>query len=331
MNNSKMKKRPLGKTGLLVSEISLGGGGISSWGAEYEDAKKAIHCALDMGINYIDTAPMYANSEEVLGKVLGGRIKDVILSTKLGFRPDSFDPKNKTHLRQSFEESLRLLKRDDVDILMIHEPDRKRQIDWWTDHAEYEGPVLEFMHELKEKGLIRFLGLGGTTAYEMARIIHSGKFAVVLTAFNYSPLWREAEHEVLPSAKAQNMGIVSGSPLQQGALAKRYDVENTSWLSAPRKKQYLALYQFLDEINMALPEFCLRFVLSNLAIATVLTGARSAAEVEQNIAAVAKGPLPQDVLGRLDEISAMVPFRPFDEPFILPFGREYAGNGKASR
>lgn len=326
-----MKKRVLGKTGLLVSEISLGGAFITSQQAEYEDAKATIHRALDMGINYIDTAPYYSNSEEVLGKALGARINDVIISTKLGYYPDPFEPQNKEHLRQSFERSLRLLKRDYVDILMIHEPDRRRQLDWWTDWTTYDGPVLEFMYELKTKGLIRFLGLGGTTAYELARLIRTNKFDVALTAFNYSPLWREAEYEILPCAKAQNVGIVSGSPLQQGAFVKRHDVENTPWLSAPRRNQFLALYKLLEEIRIPLPEFCLRFVIGNPALSAVLTGARSAAEVEQNVAAVAKGPLPRDIRDRLDVISAMVPFRPFDEPFILPFGREYVGNGRASR
>jgi len=69
------------------------------------------------------------------------------------------------------------------------------------------------------------IGLGGTTAYELPHIINTGRFDVVLTAFNYSLLWREAANEVLPAAKKQGMGIVIGSPLQQGALARRYDDE----------------------------------------------------------------------------------------------------------
>ena len=74
------------------------------------------------------------------------------------------------------------------------------------------------LDELKKSGTIRFTGLGGTTAYEMAHIIRTGRFDVVLTAFNYSLLWREAAIEVIPAAKAQGMGIILGSPLQQGAL-----------------------------------------------------------------------------------------------------------------
>jgi aryl-alcohol dehydrogenase-like predicted oxidoreductase len=309
----------------------MGGFLISSWGAEYPDAKAALHRALDLGINFIDTAPMYANSEEVIGKALEGVSKEVIICTKLGYEPEPFDPKDKDCLRRSFENSLRLLKRDYIDILMIHEPDRKRQFDWWTDWKTYDGPAYELMQELKAVGKIGFTGMGGTTAYEMAHIVRTGKFDVVLTAFNYSLLWREAEHEILPAARQQNMGIVCGSPLQQGALAQRYDVHKFPWLSKPRRDQYLALYAFLDEIKIPLPELCLRFVISNPDISCVLTGSRSKTEVEENVASVEKGPLPQDVLRRLDKIAATVPFRPFDEPFGLPFTREYPGAGRASR
>jgi len=186
--------------------------------------------------------------------------------------------------------------------------------------------------DLKRQGIIKYTGLGGTTVYEMPRIIRTGKFDVVLTAFNYSLLWREAEIELLPAAKQQGMGIVIGSPLQQGALARRWDDEVRSgapWMSPPRRKQFLALYSLLDDLKMPLPELGLRFVLSNPDVSTVLMGARSAEEVEQNVAAAGKGPLPRDVLKRLDEIAALVPFRPFEEPFALPFGKPYRGPGVA--
>jgi len=327
-----MKKRILGNTGLQVSELSLGGLFISSIGGEFQQSKKAILRALELGVNYIDTAPSYANSEEVLGKALQDVDTPLILSTKLGGRPQPFQPQNKECLMKSVEESLKLLRRDYVDILMIHEPDRPGQYDWWTNSDDYYGPVVELLEELQKDGIIRYKGLGGTTAYELARIIRTGKFDVVLTAFNYSLLWREAEHEIFPDAKEQNMGIIIGAALQQGALARRYDAEvrhGARWLSSPRRKQFIALYDLLDEIGMPLTELGLRFVISNPNISCVLMGARSVQEVEQNVDSVEKGPLPQDILERLDEIAAMVPFRPFEEPFGLPFGRDYRGPGGA--
>jgi aryl-alcohol dehydrogenase-like predicted oxidoreductase len=327
-----MKYRTLGKTGLEVSELSLGGLFVSSVGGEYDQAKAAIDRALALGVNYIDTAPGYANSEEVLGKALEDVDAPFILSTKLGGKPQPFDPQNKDCLLRSVEDSLKLLKRDTIDVLMIHEPDRPGQYDWWSDWDHFDGPVMEVLDDLKRDGVIRYTGLGGTTAYDMAHIVRTGKFDVLLTAFNYSLLWREAEIEVLPAAIKEGMGIVIGSPLQQGSIARRYDDEvnhGARWLSSPRRKQYQALYAFLDELNMDIAEVALRFVLSNPNIHTTLMGARSAEEVEKNVAAAERGPLPDEVLARLDEIAAMVPFRPFEEPFGLPFGGDYKGPGGA--
>jgi len=327
-----MNMRTLGRTGLEVSELGLGGLFVSKVGGPFEQARATILRAIELGVNYVDTAPGYLDSEEVLGRVLEGVDTPLILSTKLGGRPQPFDARDADGLRRSVEESLRLLKRDAVDILMVHEPDRPGQYDWWTDWDVPDGPVMEVLSDLKASGVIRHTGLGGTTAYELARLIQTGAFDVVLTAFNYSLLWREAAVEVIPAAAEQGTGIIVGSPLQQGALARRYDDEvrnGAPWLSRPRREQYLALYSFLDDIGMALPEAGLRFVLSNPAVCCTLMGARSADEVERNVAAVERGPLPPHVLQRLDEIAALVPFRPFEEPFSLPFGREYRGPGPA--
>jgi aryl-alcohol dehydrogenase-like predicted oxidoreductase len=327
-----MNKRVLGRTGLMVSELALGGLFVSSIGGPYEQAREAVHRALELGVNYVDTAPGYRDSEQVLGMALEGVTHPHILSTKLGGRPQPFNAQDKDQLFRSVEESLRLLKRSQIDILMVHEPDRPGQYDWWTDWDTFSGPVLDVLDQLKEDGVIRYTGLGGTTAHTLPHIIRTGRFDVVLTAFNYSLLWREAEIDVLPAAKEQGMGIVIGSPLQQGALAGRYDEQvrhGAPWLSSPRRAQYLALYAFLDELGMSLAELGLRFVISNPDISCALMGARSKEEVEQNVAAVERGPLSPEVLKRLDDIAAMVPFRPFEEPFGLPFGRPCKGPGMA--
>jgi aryl-alcohol dehydrogenase-like predicted oxidoreductase len=319
-----MRTRRLGKTDLQVSELSLGGLFVSSVGGEFEQGRKAILRALDLGINYVDTAPSYANSEEVLGKVFPEIDSPFVFSTKLGGRPQPFEPQNPAHLRQSVEESLKLLNRDAIDILFVHEPERPGQYEWWADKEKYTGPVLDVLDELKADGLVRFTGLGGTTAYAMIPIMETGRFDVVLTAFNYSLLWREAELGIIPAAKKLDMGIVIGSPLQQGVLSRRHDEEvqrGPHWLSPPRRQQLLDLYQLLDESGLSLPEMALRFVLSNEDISCALMGARSQEEVELNVAATKRGKLPNDVLERIDQIAAQVPFRPFEEPACLPLGR----------
>ena len=327
-----MNYRTLGKTGIQVSELGMGGLFVASHSAQREEGCRAVRRALELGVNYVDTAPNYGNSEEVLGLALEGVEQPYTLSTKLGGRPQPFDPRDKGLLRQSVETSLELLKRDCIDILMVHEPDRPGQYDWFSDWENFHGPVCELLAELKEEGIIRFTGLGGTTAYTLPHIIATGDYDVVLTAFNYSLLWREALIEVLPQAKRQGMGIVIGSPLQQGALAQVYEEEverGARWLSPPRRAQFKRLYALVRELGMGLPELGLRFVISHPDISTVLMGARSVEEVEQNVAEVEEGALAQEVLNRIGEVAEMVPFRPFEEPFGLPFRRDYKGPGGA--
>ena len=332
-----MKTVELGRTGLNVSRLGLGGLFVASFATGLDTAKEAVRTALDLGINYIDTAPTYGNSEEVLGQALAGEPRPLIMSTKLGGRPVPFDPRDKKALRKSFEESLRLLKRDSMDILMVHEPDRPGQYDWWTDWLDLKGPVLELLDELKKEGLIKYTGLGGTSTSEMAHLCRSGKFDVVLTAFHYSLLWREAALEVFPAAKEQKMGIIVGSPLHQGALSRRFDevINNPEvyWLSKSRREQFLKLYAFLDECAIPLPELGLRFVISTPDVHSVLMGARSKGEVQQNASAIARGPLPGDILDRLNEIASMVPFRPYGEPvgigWNFPDPGSYRGPGPA--
>lgn len=330
-----MEKRILGRTGLAVSVLGLGGLFVSRVGtADREEARSAVLRALELGVNYVDTAPSYADSEEVLGYALEGVAQPYYLATKLSARTPDFRPQDVDCLRQLFAESLRLLRSQSVDVLLIHEPERPGQFDWWTDWEGFHGPVEEVMAELRDKGLFRYSGLGGTTAYEMPHLLATGRYDVVLTAFNYSLLWREAEIAVLPEAKRQGMGIVVGSPLQQGALARRYDEQIESgarWLSPPRREQYRRLYALVDEVGIPLPELGLRFVISNPDVSVVLTGARSVAEVEANVAAVEKGPLPADLLAEIQRIADIVPFRPYEEPFSLPFERPYRGPGHAAR
>ena len=328
-----MLKRTLGRTGLQVSEVALGGLYTSSLGGGLANARKIVERAVKLGINYIDTAPRYADSEETLGHVLPSIKSPLILSTKLGGRPEPFDPKNRDGLMWSIEESLKLLKRDVIDVLMIHEPDRPQLFNWWDDPFKVTGPVIEVIQELKEDGVIRFAGLGGTTVTQLAHLMRSGHFDVVLTAFNYSILFREAENDIFPAARDMNMGVIVGSSLQQGGLGRRYDEVVRSkppWMSRPRQQQLLALYDFLDETNQELPELALRFALSNPAVHSVLIGPKSAEQVEQSVVAASRGPLAPDVLGKLDEIWQICPMRPFEEPMIWPFKGNYFGPGMAN-
>lgn len=315
-----MRNVVLGRTGLSVSRLAFGGLFVASFATDIEKARQAVSTAISLGVNYFDTAPGYGNSEEVLGQALASVTQPVILSTKLGGRPQPFKAQDKECLMQSVQESLRLLGRRCIDILMIHEPDRPGQYDWWTNWHEISGPVLELAADLKKQGIIKHIGLGGTTVYEMAHVMGSGKFDVVLTAYNYSLLWREAADAIFPVAKAHNMGVIIGSPLQQGVFARKYDgavSDRTYWLSPARREQFRQLYALSDRCAIPVPEMAMRFVISNPAVHCVLMGSRSEQEVRANVAAVEKGPLPAEILRQLDQIASLVPFRPCSEPFGL--------------
>lgn len=328
-----MKQRLLGRTGLEVSELALGAAFITGGETGGAGATPVVRRALELGMNLADTSADYGDSETALGAALHEIDEPCIVSTKLGPRGAGFDPQDKDGLRRIVEGSLKLLYRDTIDILMIHEPDRPGQFDWYTDTVNFQGPVTELLRELQEEGLVRFTGLGGTTVHEMALLAATGEYDVVLTAFNSSPLWREALTTVLPEAVKQNMGVLLASPTQQGWLARRFDDEiehGARWLSPARHQQLQALYHLLDEVRIEIPVFCLRWALGVPGVSAVLTGPRNVAQLEQNVEAVEQGPLSPEIEARLDEIAAMVPFRPYEEPFGCRLGNpDYWGPGHA--
>jgi len=328
-----METRRLGRTDLDISVLSIGGLYTSSLAGGVEETQRIMRRALDLGVNAIDTAPAYADSEKTVGQAIKGIDAPLIITTKLGGRPDPFDAQDINGLRESVDESLRLLGRDHIDILMVHEPDRPQQYPWWTSYDPLNGPALELMDELKAAGKIRFCGLAGTTVTEMTSLVASSRFDVVLTAFNYNVLFREAANTVIPAAISNDMGIVLGSSYGQGFLTRRADDEVKAkpiWMSEARQQQVLAYYELLDAAGMPAFEMCLRFVLSNPSISTIPIGCKTADHLETSVAAAAKGPLPNDIITRLDEIAAMVPLRPYEEPMILPFGKNYVGPGIAN-
>lgn len=328
-----MEMRRLGRTELDVSILSIGGLYTSSLAGGESETRRIMQRAVELGINAIDTAPAYADSEKTVGQAIAGMEAPLVLTTKLGGRPQPFDPQDIQALRYSVEESLRLLGREHIDILMVHEPDRPQQYAWWTDYDPLEGPALELIEELKTAGKIRYAGLAGTTVTELAALVCSNRFDVVLTAFNYNVLFREAKQALFPVVKENDMGLVLGSALGQGFLTRRADDEvqrKPIWLAADRQQQLLAYYQLLDEAGMSAVELCLRFAASDPDVSTIPIGCKTVQHLEESVAAVAKGPLPQDVLARLDDIAAMVPRRPYEEPMILPFGKRYYGPGIAN-
>ncbi len=167
-----MKTRPLGKTGLQVSELAMGGLFVASWFGDLEQARNGTPCDRAGRQLHRHRARATATARRCWARRSRISTPPLILSTKLGGRPQPFRPRDRADLLASVEESLRLLERDRVDILMIHEPDRLDQYDWWTDWEHFTGPVLDVLDQLKRDDVIRFTGLGRTTAYSAAHHRH---------------------------------------------------------------------------------------------------------------------------------------------------------------
>lgn len=323
-----METRRLGRTNIEVSLLSIGGLYTSSLAGGFDETQRIFRRALELGINAFDTAPAYADSELTIGRAIQGSPAPLIVTTKLGGRPQPFDAQNLQALRESVETSLKFLHRDCIDVLMIHEPDRPQQYGWWTSYDPLAGPALQLIDELKRAGKIRFCGLAGTTVTELTTLIESNRFDVVLTAFNYNPLFREAESILIPAAIERDMGIVAGSVLGQGFLGRRFDSElarKPIWLAEARRQQFFEYYRLLDETGMTPVQMGIRFAVSNPSISTIPVGCKTMQQLEESVAAANQGALGLDILDELNRIARRLPYRPFEEPMILPFGKSYFG------
>jgi aryl-alcohol dehydrogenase-like predicted oxidoreductase len=218
-----MKYRVLGKTGLKVSEIGFGCGNIGGLmiRAPFEERLSAVNFALELGINYFDTAAAYGNgqSEKNLGEVLASIKRSVILATKFGISREDDLGDIKGAVRRSLEASLKRLKRDSVDIFQLHTPvvkgdgDTSRGID--LKHALGSGGVADALDELRSQGLVRFIGftgLGETQA--LHQMIESNRFDLCQAYCNL--LNPSAAIPVPINFNSQNFGGLIGKAARNG-------------------------------------------------------------------------------------------------------------------
>lgn len=264
-----MQYRTLGRTGLTVSEIGFGGAqvGIPNYMETWDPAGQreqqtiidALNRALDLGLNYVDTAPSYGDgtSEQVLGRVVGKRRDEIVLATKLS----SYD---RDSVIASAERSLRRLQTDVIDILQFH-------------GGTYEQPDLdtilnrgglEALQTLRDQGKIRFLGFTAELpSGGVSTLIATGAFDVMQIRYNFT--YQCAcdfidPRGVMREAEDQNMGIVTMRPLSSGIF------------------QRLMARAFPQLADADLTAFLLNYVLSNPFVDVAIIGMRRAAEVEQN-------------------------------------------------
>jgi len=287
-----------GRTGLTVSTLGLGGASIGgAYGpvVDEPEALRTVQAAVDLGITFIDTAPLYGMglSEERIGRALAecrGRGK-VILATKIGYLPPglSYDPATTV---AAVEASLVRLQTDTVDLIQIHEADR-------VPLAQAVEETLEGFRLLQAAGKVRFVGITGDNVAKLTLASDTGLFDTVQTFRHYTLTNQSAAVELLPTAGRHTMGVINGSPLGMGLLTGG----DPHVMNRPAPPEVVARVDRMRELarrlGISLPELAIRFSLSQPGISVTIPGTKSVARLEENAAAWRAGPLPPDVLAEI--------------------------------
>lgn len=296
-----MKYRRLGRTELLVSEVALG---TVELGMEYgiptgrvppapsrDDAEKILNRALDLGINYIDTARAYGSSEAVIGQALKGRRDEFILASKVQCQKNhgSENMSLRDWIVSSVQNSLTALQSDVIDVMQVH----SAPVD-----IIRAGEVAGILQELKAAGYVRFIGV--TVYGEEAAIeaVQAGTYDCIQLAYNIFD--RTPERRVFSEARTRDIGIIARSVLLKGALSYRYRYlpENLSDLKSAIERMEAAA----RKRSIGLPELGYRFVLGQSEVSAALVGASSVEELESAVSFSERGPLPGDVLTEIETI-----------------------------
>lgn len=316
-----IKRSRLGRTGYKVSHISLGTYRCTGdFGIPRSKALDLLERAVTLGINYMDTAPLYGagESEELIGRVLQ-RHPDtrVFISSKFGalytsivhrFGDEAY--RNEDCVRRVVEHSLWLLRRDHLDMLFVHEPDAA-QWDW--NPKTLDAPVLRALEKLRDEKVIGAIGLGSNSVEMPGKLAETGRFDVIEIANGHTLLQQRLDDRILPAARLHDIGIVAGGPLRDGMLATtRHDKlaelrergECAGWVTANSLNRLDRLYRLSEETEIPICELALRYIVSNPEIDTVIPGAQSVEEVEMNYQSGLKGPLPDEILEQIERIHA---------------------------
>jgi len=276
-----MEYRSFGKTGWRVSEIGLGGSwfyGRSEMGLKpVSHGVSVVQRALELGINYFDTAPLYGKgrSEEVLGEALRGVIEPYYLATKVGYYPEPFNY-TRDDVWRGIDASLKRLKRDHLHLLQLHESE---QAGW--EGIFGKGRALEAMLEAKEQGIADEIGLTDSDLDLMARVLEeTDVFVSVITFLKYDLLTQEARDKLIPTAVDREVAVICASPLHGGLLGSTRDRwvqrERFSELH-PRLRQIESLLENEEE---PIERIGLRYLLSDPRVSLVLSGVQDIAELE---------------------------------------------------
>ena len=311
-----MKYRTLGTTDIEVSAVCLGAWsliGDFTWGRQgRRDSVAAIHAALDAGVNFIDTAEAYGEgeSETLLGEVLAGRRREIVLASKVSvenLRPDD--------LKQHCADSLQRLRTDYLDLYQVH----------WPSPDVPLADTLGAMEQLKREGKVRVIGVSnfgvGYLREAMApRRVESNQLC-------YNLLWRAIEYELKPLCVAGGVGVLCYSPLCQGLLTGKFTSADEVPVTRARMRLFskdrphsrhdeegcedelfaavAQIRRVAGRIGEPMAHVSLAWLLAQEGVASVVTGARNAAQAAEN-AKAADLELPADVLAELSAATETV-------------------------
>jgi aryl-alcohol dehydrogenase-like predicted oxidoreductase len=317
-----MEYRPLGRSGMSVSQLCLGAMMFGAAGnPDHDDSVKIIHHALDAGINFIDTADVYSTgeSEQIVGQALAsGRRDNVVLATKAGLpfgRDSNQRGTSRRWLTQAVEGSLRRLGTDWIDLYQIH------RLDPATDVDETLGALSDLVHA----GKIRAFGASNVPASEIVEAQWTaerrGRERFRTEQPPYSLLTRAIEHDVLPACLRYGLGVLVYSPLAGGWLSGRYRkgaqisgptsaargqlfpgvYDSTNPANAAKLDAADALGALADQAGLTLVQLAIAFVTRHPAVTAAIVGPRTMDHLESYLAADGIV-LSSDILDRIDEI-----------------------------
>jgi aryl-alcohol dehydrogenase-like predicted oxidoreductase len=307
-----MQYRQLGKSDLVVSEISLGSWLTYGVGVEAERATACVRRAFEVGINFFDTANAYGRgaAESFLGEVLSGVDRSsYVLATKVYFPMSDKDRGlSAEQIRKQSEASLRRLRTDYVDLYQCHRYDKNTPLE----------ETMEALTEVVRSGKARYIGFSEWTVEQIqAALAIPGVERFVSSQPEYSMLWRKAE-QVIPLCEREGIGQIVWSPLAQGALTGKYKPGSPppadsraasssmgSMMGRFRDDSVLAAVQRLrplaDDLGLTMAQFALAWVLQQENVASAITGASRPDQIDDNVAASGVA-LDDGVLAAVDEL-----------------------------
>ena len=317
-----LETRQFGHTADRTTAIGLGGAVLTQ--QTFEAGVQTVRRAYELGIRYFDTSPGYCQnrSQPVIGEGLAGIPTDsaagneLMVATKVGYFKDPADFRSQDAIRRQIEDNLRLLRRDRVDVLQVHEANMTC---WWEegapspwiqiqDERAYDfasAPVLQALRKAKEEGLCRYIGITGNVAHQMSRVLGAVEIDTFLVAFSYDLVVRDAEEEAFPLAEQKKVALILGAIFYGGRLVRvreEWLSEPPEWMTPALTERFARLYRIQRECGIPLPQLALRYVLARDGVSVILIGAKTPAEIEESVAAVQAGPLPGDLQARVDEL-----------------------------